>query len=184
MKTHVFVDKNGRHRFESSVSFLSNVISDSPVDNYADLIQDYLKLAFSSKPASLKSIPIELKFPIYNENTHYWSNTSVNSLEGKSLFRSIGQNKYARYSVVSNANSEYDYKSSNYKNSFLGYSVKKINDIEVVNGKLIDNSLKEGDSGKLYSQQDIINMSFEKLFVVLEDGREIAYQDAYAINYY
>ena len=171
-KTHIFVDKQGHHVINNSGSFLANVISDSPVDNYAELVQNFLKEKYSSKVKEFVSKQEEIKFPVDNP-TGYRSSY----VEGK-LYHKINDNKYIKYSVLEEIDVQYHWISNKHEAKKInkGFSMQPHNEITIENGVLTNKNTYDYNSAKnnkvFYSKEDVLAMNFQNLYVVLEDGRE------------
>lgn len=183
-KFHMFFDKENRLEVLSSLSSLSNVVSDTPVDNYAELIEVFNKQKYSNKVIKLNSKVAEITFPSPSRNNYY--NTSINGC----FYKKIGENHYVKYSIYTDYSSSYDNKTGESIYKINGYQMSKHYDIKIdENGNLVQTTFKNEKTNVdfydiynkpkpfLLSQNDILNENFEKLYINFENGREMDYEE-------
>lgn len=185
-KLHMFFDEKNNLQILPSLKNISNVISDTPVDNYAELIEKFNTENYSNKVIKLdgKIEKIEFSYPQENSYSSY-------SITGK-FYKKIGENTYIKYSIHSDYGRNYNYKLNKYIDEFKGFNVYKDYEIKIdEQGFLIQKKLyTEYENGRyvghknremeiLKTEQDVLDKKFENLYVVLSNGKEIDY-DTYS----
>ncbi len=169
---------NNYLRFEkmSSLSALAEKITDEPVSNYADLLEEFSNSNHSGQIIGLtssdKSIQNFVKENDYRYQQRYvYSNENLDEvLEKKvSLYDTFylkeGENTYRVYSIHANLKWEV---LSNYTQYYqakvTGYSLTSTKVISLVDGNIVSKAKPLTDD-KLYTQREINNMDFQSLKV-------------------
>lgn len=175
---------------QASLSNIASCISDTVVDNYAELMDKFSKFKFASKPVSLRSIPSN-DIKMGTKFQHGYENYEIKG----SFFKKLGENEYAQFHV--DADRDYDHKSQKYV--LHGYQILKTSKIKVENGLLSKYEYKDpqqNDSSsiydllgrttkskpKRYTEDEVKAFGFEKLLVVLENT-EIPFNKFYGYDY-
>jgi hypothetical protein len=176
-KPYVFVgDKNKSFILLNSLSSLSNVVSETPVDNYAELIEKFNQEKYSKKVIGLESEPEEVKLPIIDLNDDklgYHGNRSVNG----NLYKKLSDNTFVKYYATLDIGTEYDYHSTRYKYKNKGYSCYEYYEVVFENGVLKQKNKENLKQEERYSESQLLSNNFQKLYVVLEDGTKIPYEN-------
>ena len=173
IKIHTFVDKQGHHVFNNSGTFLANVISDAPVDNYAELIQNFLKEKYSSRVKEFASKPEEIKFP--TDNANGYRNPRI---EGK-LYHKTNENTYIHYSICEEIEHKSNWNSGVWSSQkiYKGFTMTPYHEVSIKDGILTNKSINRDERKNIfYSKEDVLAMNFQELYVVLEDGREFDFE--------
>jgi hypothetical protein len=172
-KMHIFalVNSNNYVPFKN-VSHLSKCIDENQVSNYAELIEDYNKtVVSSSKPVGIVGKP--KIFEVVQKSESYWD-----MAKERFGYIKVSDDEYHKISLT------VDY-SSNYNHEYTYNGVRVSEDHRKVvfqNGELETKSLYDDrytntQRQKAHSIDDINNMGFMDVFVVLENGSEINFNN-------
>lgn len=172
------ITTNNYNRFEkmSSLSALAEKITDEPVSNYADLLEEFSKSNHSGEIISLSSYDKSIHNFIketdhkYKQRYIYSSQNPDEVLDKKvSLYDTFylkeGENTYRVYSI--HANLKWDVNPNYnlyYDAKVLGYSLTSTKVISLVNGNIVSKAKPLIDE-KLYTQKELNNMDFQDLRV-------------------
>lgn len=181
----------------TSLTSLANCKEETPVSNYAELIQEFSKNKNLSRPVEIglvKLLDIDFK-----EETHDETKNNHSNYFNENLFLKK-EDKIIKYSFAKQFKGEWIPatevgKSSTYKSTFLGYYLIPSKIIKFENDKII---LKEvgynsdyhfyknkgvfGYGSKenlMFTKEEIMNGQFQNLLVKLEDGREMNFDNYY-----
>ena len=169
-KQYIFIDESNKSfRPVSSLDFLAKINSDIPVSNYADLMDIFQKDKHSSPPKELKKKEIkEIDFGPEDEYKHNI---------GSNFFKEISPDSFDKYSIYQEK--KYNHTTSKYE--LLGFTISKSYNITFSNKKL---SYQEMDYynhtnrySKYYSKEEIKNIGFVELCLILENGIEVAFNN-------
>ena len=176
-KFHIFVNKNNTYETLSSLTSLALKNNDVAVSNYAELMDDFSKSKYSSRP-------IKFEEELYPINFQHEKNTS--QLVGK-YFLKTGENTYESHVISPN----YEYENSVFSNNqnvreyvFKGYFLTRYQSFKFVENVFTQNNIREEtnyssysyryiDNRKRYTKEELEAKNFVKLFVILENQTKI-----------
>lgn len=176
-KRHVFVNKDGKFSSYSSVSHLSNVISETPIDNYAELMEKLLKEKEMSKVVSLQSEGGEIIYP----KTEGYGNGYASG----ALYKKLNENEYMQYSIYAENESTYDHNTKKYNVKFKGYVVNPSYHIKFEKDSFVKDYVNNNSNGlfdlfgnyisgkRYYTKEEIAQMNLQNLYVIKESGEKI-----------
>lgn len=174
-KYHIFYDENYNKSYGSKFVVLKNLSSfasrnsDVPVSNYAELMEEFSKSQYATKPVSLEeesAIITERK----NDSSHY--------VDGNYFLKISSDGEYAKYSIYTDYSSGGFYDENRnwiHKNIFKGYYLYKQETLTFKEGKLNISQVdyNKRSSERRYTQEEMDAMDFKKLFLKLESGSKI-----------
>lgn len=179
-KMHIFMSVNGNEYLPfKNVSHLSKCIDEMPVSNYAELIEDYNKTIInSSKPVGIigKSKAYEI-----NQDCKYpW-----NMLEDKTGYIKVSDTEYHKVSLE--VNYSYNNQEDSYKYNGIQVS-ENHRKITFQNGefetkRVYDDRYTNTQRQNVHSIDEINQMGFMDVFIVLENGSEIKFNNNYNIYF-
>jgi hypothetical protein len=147
-KQYVFADKNGKAFPVSNVSSLAGVVSETPVSNYAELMEAFNQRIHSSKIVALeagspKSIIIDCEKSTWNDSINYKIN------DRNDFFKKIDDNTFEKYCIDFVTNN-YDSAIKQYQNfSIRYYKYQKYKLME--DGELYELNIPESEREGAYS---------------------------------
>jgi len=165
-KQYIFIDESNKtFRPVSSLDFLAKINSDIPVSNYAELMDIFQKDKHSSPVSGFKTKSIE--------NIDFKDNSDPNYHQHLGyLFKEVVTDSYDKYSLYKEI--KYNHTTSKYE--ILGYTLSKSFNIIFSNKKIASRELEYNERyNKYYSKEEIQNMGFIEIYVVLENGIEIPF---------
>jgi len=185
-KQFVFIDVKTQKLISlKALKNLSKQITDVPVDNFAELLDQFYKSPYGSKPAEIFSRKREIEFK------DLW-NRGYEDVHGL-YCRKLEENKYLTYTIHADTSS-YAWNSELQRHIFdvKGYYLKP-NEVYTIrnNSEISWDSAKESEIQKyhylkpdkpevkreLYTKEEIRQMHFENLFIKLESGVELSYDE-------
>ena len=177
-KMHIFASVKGNaYSPFKNVSHLSKCIDETPVSNYAELIEDYNKTVISSsKPIGIISKP--KTYVIDNECEYRWD-----ALKDRVGYIKVSDTEYHKISLTVDYSSTYDNDSRQYKYTFNGIRLSEDHKkITFENGELETKTIHDDrytntQRQKAHSIDAINEMGFMDVFVVLENGSEIKFDN-------
>ncbi|MEO6303158.1 MAG: hypothetical protein ABIP51_08285 [Bacteroidia bacterium] len=183
MKNYHFFRKQNKEEsliILNSLISLANCISDSQVSNYAELMAEFAKEKYLSKPIKLFTVNTEIPLKEKEEDGHVWNNYSNYYLEVNNSFvrYSIRENRKWENGVIKisdwslNPTSIITFnKEDTIKISYEG--LEKYSFCDVPDSRWYNYSSKE----KYLTKEEIKKLNFKELFVTLENGTEINFND-------
>lgn len=149
----------------AGLTSLASKNSDICVSNYAELIDEYSKSKFGTKPVGLEAKPKVLKF-----KNRYGSE----DVDG-AVYLNNGDDTYD--TLYFREETEYDNKTN--QRITKGFSFEKTEKILFKDGKLLtkyhNRSYNYNDKRKVYTKEELANMDFQELYVKLESGSKIKF---------
>ena len=169
-KKYIFIKKDGSYETMNNLNSLAIRNGDTPVSNYAELMDNFNNSQHSCRPVRLESEPINEINLTHDPNSYF----NVGP-----FFRKINDNNFVKCYVQADYKSEYitamagqPYSHSHYKRVFKGFSAHPQEKIQIENNSLIRTSTYSTNE-KLYTADEIKSMEFVNLFVVLENNKRI-----------
>ena len=181
----------------TALTSLANCKEETPVSNYAELMQEFSKNKNLSKPIGIELVKLpEINF---KEETHDETKGNYSNYFNEDLFLKK-EDKIIKYSFSKQFKNEWTPatevgKSSTHKSIFLGYHLIPSKIIKFENDKIIlkdvgydsdyhfyknKGMLNYGSKENLmFTKEEIMNGQFQNLIVKLEDGREINFNEFY-----
>lgn len=169
-KFHIFkrVSEDG---FEvlSALKSLAAKNGDTPVSNYAELMEEFSNFKYSSKPVLFEEDAIEkIDFPIIKKDDYFSSGRNV---PGR-FFLKTSENIYSEYSLCEK--SEYEYNTSGKgQYIFKGYYLSRNYKYQLKDNVLSKKSDWDRDAKTIYSKEQIEAMDFKDISIKLENGSKI-----------
>lgn len=184
-KKHVFASENGDGFYSySSISHLSNIVSETTIDNYAELMDNLLKLKEMRKVERLETSSGELTFPEIKENEY-----SYNNYVSGGVYKKINEKEFVRYNITASFKNDYNHSTGKINYKFEGYEAYPIQNITFENDSLKTESINR-NNGILYdffgrkilqtqklTKEEVLNLSFEQLYVVKENGEKVKFEE-------
>ena len=165
-KFQIFVNETGEYEALSSLSNLAAKNNDTPVSNYAELMDGYSKSKFAAKPTGLTEAPKSINFKEDSDNGY------GNYLKGKYYVKK-SDGVYNGYTIYSQYDWVGNYGDSNRKRYLKGYSLYRDSIVKFNNDIFAVGNSWSRESDKMYSQEEIEAMNFKELFVTLESGNKV-----------
>lgn len=166
-KQYVFIDKTGKYHPLTSLTSLSARITDTPVDNYSELVDALLKSENSGPVKDFEAVKSSLNLP-KKVDYYYYNYGKKMVLEG-CYFQEIGPNKFKHFTLEVVAGEEAaDYRSYGDR-KVKGFHLKPNKVVAYENGDLTIKAIAEKDE-KLYSHAEIAAMEFKTLSFVNNDN--------------
>lgn len=173
-KKHIFVNKDGVFSSYSSISHLSNAVSENPIDNYAELMENLLKEKEMSKVVGLQSEGGEVIYPKADEYGY----------ASGALYKKLNEHEYLKYSILAKTETIYDSNTKKYNKKFKGYDVVPCYDIKFYKDSFEKNHINNNNSlfdvfgkyiseKKYYTKEEIAQMNLQNLYVVKENGKKV-----------
>ena len=178
-------EKEGKYTFdqETSVSHLSNIVSDIPVNNFAEIMEDFSNKQNASRPVCIETKHAEIIFREldYSNNYYYSDNNRVGvffEAEGKGLrsydiragFESVGHQRGDN--------------GTNYR--FLGYLITKSFYYEFKDNELYREQYRDQNHNNnryyswhdrpkpiYYTQKEILDKDFLEAELILENNKKV-----------
>lgn len=181
-KFHVFVDENykkpehayyepanGKYTIVSSLTQFASKNSDTPTPNYAELMEEFSKSKYASKPIELMEKPKEFTYDEEKDKQKYG-----HYLEG-SYYIKDSEGEYTNYSICTEFKTVGRWGTADYKQVLNGFNLYKQNKVFFKDGKLIIKTLNydERRSNKIYSTDEIKKLDFKDLYLKLDSGSKV-----------
>jgi hypothetical protein len=175
VKTHVFyIAKNDTFHIQSGISNISHALSNDVVQNYADLI---LKLDEKKEMHKIVDFVYEkkdLKVPDFDNNTRYGQHIDK-------LYQKIGEKSFLEFNLSFEIQNRYLIEERRYETKFLGYELKKIQEIKFENGFLIKTYIPQNinytfdvrNKKDIFTKEEVLNNDFVELYFLLDNGKKI-----------
>lgn len=175
-KQHVFVDENYKQSYGSkytivtSLSSFASRNSDTPVSNYAELMDEFSNSKYASKPLHLEAEKTNLRLKEGIENS-YW-------LDGEYYLKKA-DNEYVGCSILANYKSSGQFVENGkwiHKSTFEGFTISENECIVFKDGKLSLTSIdyNQRNSDKKYTKEQLEDMSLNRLYLSLGQGNRIS----------
>lgn len=165
-KFYIFVNENGEYEALSSLSNLAAKNNDTPVSNYAELMDGYSKSKFATKPTGLTEEPKTINFK--ESDDRGWGNY----LNGK-YYLKLSDGIYNGYTIYSQYDWTGNYSTPDRQRYLKGYSLYKESVVKFKDGIFAVGSDWGRHSDKIYSKEELEAMNFKELFVNLESGNKV-----------
>ena len=168
-KSHIFVDKHKTFQHFSGLDHIAKKLSDTPVSNYAALVDKLQKSAESGPVKKLIEHSTTVKFPEVNRYS-YRSNDEKNISKFEEVyFKLLAPNKYEVYSLHSvNHGWDNDYEK---RGQHLGYKMKATKVVTFVGDELVIKPSTTKIEDKLFTKKEIQSQSFVSLSFQTQSGK-------------
>ncbi len=187
---HIFIDKKGNYKTETGGSKLAEIVNDIPIDNYAELAENYYKSKYGSPLASIEFISKPIDIDKIRENSYaesylYYDKKS-DTYKGVDLYaRSQGSHVFineektkTEYRSVFRGFEIHDRYTINFKNNKFNYTEEPWTgrDKYKIENKRIGNNWTN-IFPKYETKEDLEVLATGDLFVILESGTRVSYNN-------
>ena len=170
-KDYVFVNKKGGHVNLTSLSSLSMRLTDTPVSNYSELVDNFMKSKSSiTSIKNLEASTTQVQFRKDDDYYYYGRRARAGvfdvTLDGQ-YFLEVEPNKYK----LCNIDAQIKRDGSYYGTKVQGYAIRSNKLLTFDNGEINVKALNEKDE-KVYTKDDLKKMSFKKLAIVTNTDKK------------
>jgi len=166
--THNTYDKYITHKGFTKISVRN---TDTPADDYADLLEEFYQSEKGSAPKQLHLVPKQL-----HEILEPVSRDTMYDRDNNTEYYRIENGNFVKFSI----SEEWDWSYNSKENTFKGYSLSTGNDkISLKDGRLISKYVYDSRNKKpkYYTIEEIKAMEFFDLIVELESGKMVPFNE-------
>jgi len=170
-KRHVFYDVDTQ-KYVGHPGFTKLAIkeSDTPVDNFAELLDDFLNSKYNKKGVEIKFKPIKQKFKDIDDINQWREPDTHVYLKLDGVFHRVQVNEDYEYTSREKV-------SHGYYISKDGHPVLTDSNISHHNGHRYTYQYDKSIHGDLLTKEQVLNLDFHNCFIILDGGGEVLVDD-------